>query len=170
MAVSNSFTVCVSNCNIFKFTDSSDWDTVDTDDITSTILTISFNDVDYTFEESEYVESMDLNPSDFNQESKISDGLYTVSVKYTHSDTTEYTYEAKTFNTCNVKCKLSKVVSDASKDQCTDCNNKTIIDAMILKFYFSDLCKAVVCGNYESAENILSYLEDKLINYKCNNC
>lgn len=170
MAVINSATTCIEKCNKLIITDTSDWDTITPgDDIVTTTISVEYDGIVTTINNVGYSETIEIEPSDIAQSTKLLDGIYRITILYADLDTTYTTY-LPILNTCNIECTIDKMVLASVEACCQDCGKEQRDKALDAQIDLTALCYAMACGNYAQVEKILSYLNDKLINYNCNNC
>lgn len=170
MAVTNSICLSQNGCNTIIFTDTSDWDgNVPSTFIDNTVINLSNGVIEYTYTSASYVDTYDIVAADTAFSTFIDDN-YTLTITYTSTNNDVYTIEEEFYNTCNIKCKLAKLINDITLDGCSECKKDKLTLASEASVLYKLLCATIVCKNIDQADNILAWLEDKLINYNCKNC
>lgn len=169
MAVINKICLSQNGCNTIIYTDISDWDGNDPFTfINNTDITLTKDGTTFSYSVAEYLDTITINAVDTPFINFI-DGLYTLKVIYTSTEEDIYTIEEEFFNTCNIKCKLAKLINDIPADSCNSCKKEKLTLAAEASVLYKLLCSTAVCNTIQ-AEGILAWLEDKLINYNCKNC
>lgn len=171
MAVTNNICATITSCTNLILTDTSDWDTVDTVDITNSDVVVVYDGISTTIENAGYLDEFNITPEDLGQTGDtLEDGIYHITVTYTHTDTTEYIIYKIVLNDCSIRCKLDKLVLAIADETCDDCKRKTAIEVYELLVTLHALHASIACNNIERAELLLNCITDGLANFNCKNC
>lgn len=168
MAITNKICAKMCNCKSITVTDISDWDTLNTADITSSVYSLYDKDDELVETKSFLTYTSSVT---FSKTENFEDGEYKIIVTFTDNTTTEHTIEEYFYNTCNIKCKIEQLIKDFAFDEdCDDCKKEAIALAAEAYILYQGLIFATICKNTIEADKLLAWLEEKLINYKCKSC
>ena len=163
----NDATICISMCGCKKIViaDTTDWN-FPTDDILHSKFTLTFPDGTTVeeYEDDSYVETYTFE-SDIN----YVDGEFEVMVVYS-TDIDNHIADEYVYNTCNIKCKKDQLLADIADDSCEECTNAKLNVAFEAFILYQSLCAAIKCNDTETADSLVEWLNNKLINYNCKNC
>jgi hypothetical protein len=168
MAVVNSICVSINDCSELVILDTSNWDSISTIEITESNFIVEFNDIEYTFDNENYVNELTLTPEDLDQSDTITDGIYKITATYV-VEGIDYTTIQYVFQDCTISCQIDKLVLQLALQMCNDCSTLSE-DVYKLKIKLWAICAALKCNDLVAAESLLECLQSDLTNYNCKNC
>lgn len=173
--------ICVKtiSCKQLKITDNHDWGSTNPSiSVSNTLITLKYISSTTTGElitivdENEYVSSITIEPSTILPSwTKIEDGYYQITIKYTLDDDSIITLYEQQFNKCNQDCKIDNLIADyVMEDECDSCNKKMEQDILNIALKSELLCYAITCSNKNKVWELYNYINNLLLENNCKSC
>lgn len=173
--------ICIKTigCKQLKITDNHDWeDIVPSTDVVSTLITVKYisstttGDLIIIVDEDEYINTITITPEIIlSSWTKILDGYYQVTIKYTLEDDSIVTLYEQQFNKCNQDCKIDNLIADyVADDECDSCNKKMEQDILNIALKSELLCYAITCSNKSKVWELYNYINNLLQSNNCKSC
>jgi hypothetical protein len=172
--------ICIKTigCKQLQIIDNHDWEEIIPDnDVVSSLFTVKYISSDNVittkvFDIDGYKDSIIVEPKDIiSSWTKIEDGYYQVTIKYTLDDDSIVTTYEQQFNKCNQDCKIDNILADyASDDECDSCNKEMEQDILNIALKSVLLCYAITCSNKSKVWELYNYIDNILLENNCKSC
>jgi hypothetical protein len=173
--------ICVKTigCKQLKITDNHDWESTSPSiSVSNTLIILKYISSTSTGElitivdENEYVSSITIEPETIlSSWTKILDGYYQITIKYTLDDDSIITLYEQQFNKCNQDCKIDNLIADyVADDECDSCNKDKEKDILNIALKAELLCYAITCSNKSKVWELYNYINNLLLENNCKSC